>query len=143
MRAWRGCSAARPRFADRGSASVWVLALVPLLLAATAAVGAVAQAVAVRQGAQAAADLAATAAARGGPIATACARAGAIAGANGVRMVTCRLGRGGAQVAVHAAGRGWVAWVGGVTVTGRSEPPPARLGLGAVPPGWGAGGRCA
>ncbi|MGY1710101.1 Rv3654c family TadE-like protein [Geodermatophilus sp. SYSU D00758] len=79
------------RHPERGSATVWVVALAGVLAALTLALVLVGAAATARHRAGAAADLAALAAAvravRGDP--GACAAATAVAGANGARMRSC------------------------------------------------------
>ena len=86
---------------ERGSATVWVVALAGVLAAIGVAAVLVGAAVVGRHRATAAADLAALAAAehavRGDP--GACAAAGEVAGANGARLTACTVG-GGAVVEV-------------------------------------------
>jgi secretion/DNA translocation related TadE-like protein len=86
---------APPRVAEeRGSATVWVIALTGVLAAIGVAAVLVGAAVVGRHRASAAADLAALAAAehavRGDP--AACAAAGEVAGANGARLTACTVG---------------------------------------------------
>jgi secretion/DNA translocation related TadE-like protein len=81
------------RARDRGSASVWLLAVGLVLVAAGAGGGTIGAAHVASHRAQAAADLGALAgAARAieGP-AAACARAAQLVAANGARLVDCRL----------------------------------------------------
>ena len=79
---------------ERGSATVWVLALAGVLAVVGAAAVLVAAAVTARHRAGSAADLAALAAAGravlGDP--DACAVAARVAGGNGARLATCRVG---------------------------------------------------
>lgn len=81
---------------ERGSATVWVVALAGVLAAIGVAAVLVGAAVVGRHRATTAADLAALAAAehavRGDP--GACAAAGEVAGANGARLTTCTVASG-------------------------------------------------
>ena len=81
---------------ERGSATVWVVALAGVLAAIGVAAVLVGAAVVGRHRATTAADLAALAAAehavRGAP--GACAAAGEVAGANGARLTACTVGDG-------------------------------------------------
>ena len=81
---------------ERGSATVWVVALAGVLAAIGVAAVLVGTAVVGRHRATTAADLAALAAAehavRGDP--GACAAAGEVAGANGARLTACTVGDG-------------------------------------------------
>lgn len=83
----------RPARADRGAASLWLLAVGLVLLSAALVATMVGTAHVARHRAQAAADLGALAGAvrviEGEQIA--CARAGQLVAANGARLVDCRL----------------------------------------------------
>ncbi len=110
--------------ADRGGATIWLLAsglLVVLLGAAMAGVGA---AVVARHRAQAAADLGALAGALHGLAGEgeACDRAASIVAANGARIVTCRLD--GLDVSVTAAvsPAGYAALAGTAQASARAGP---------------------
>jgi secretion/DNA translocation related TadE-like protein len=89
---------------ERGSATIWVLALATVLATVGAAVVLVGAAVVARHRATAAADLAALAGAGravlGDP--DACAAAARVAQANGARLKTCSVGAG-AAVQVHVS----------------------------------------
>ncbi len=86
----------RPRSDERGSATVWVIALSGVLVVIGTAAVLVGAATVARHRATTAADLAALAAAehavRGDP--GACAAAGEVAGANGARLAACTVGDG-------------------------------------------------
>ena len=94
-----------PRRADRGSASIWVLACCALLMAVAAAAVVRELAVLARHHVESAADLAALAAAQRIGLGPApCARAGVIARRNGAHLLSCR-------VRLAADGRSGVATV--------------------------------
>ncbi|RFU22225.1 Rv3654c family TadE-like protein [Geodermatophilus marinus] len=116
------------RHPERGSATVWVVALAGVLAALTLAVVLVGAAAGARHRAGAAADLAALAAAaravRGDP--EACAAAAAVAGANGARLRSCAVAGGAVvDVAVEVDVR-----LGPLGV----RPAAARARAGPVPP---------
>lgn len=99
MTGTRGPDATRGRRRERGSATVLVLALVPVLVLGTALGVAIAQLAAARQAAASAADLAALAGAswladpaaliEADPSVRACARAAEVAAANAATLVSC------------------------------------------------------
>jgi secretion/DNA translocation related TadE-like protein len=114
------------RRAERGSATVWVLALAGVLAAVAVAVVLVAVAVVARHRAGAAADLAALAAAghavTGDP--AACAAAGEVARRNGAVLDSCALADGAvASVTVTVPVR--LGRLGLFTATGRARAGPA------------------
>ncbi len=118
--------------ADRGGATIWLLAsglLVVLLGAAMAGVGA---AVVARHRAQAAADLGALAGAQHALPGEqeACARAASIVAAHGARMVTCRLD--GLDILVTAAvsPAGYAALAGAAQASARAGPADAGTVVG-------------
>jgi secretion/DNA translocation related TadE-like protein len=102
----------RSRWGDRGSASVWVLAIGLVVLVAAQAFAVVGSAMVARHRAQAAADLAALAAAmkvlEGESVA--CARAAEVSAHNGASLVACRLDGLDVIVTVEVAAAGSVRW---------------------------------
>jgi secretion/DNA translocation related TadE-like protein len=114
----------RPTVRERGSATVWVLAvglLIVVVALASAAAGAAAVA---RHRAQSAADLGALAGAIrviDGPV-TACVQARTIATANGARLVACRLDGFDVIVTVEVVPSGVAAVAGVATASARAGP---------------------
>ncbi|MEO7061845.1 MAG: Rv3654c family TadE-like protein [Lapillicoccus sp.] len=118
--------------ADRGSATVLVVAAMATLLALGAGALSLVGAVGASHEAHAAADLAALAGAvllvRGEAAGAACARASRVAAQNGARLVTCRpFGDDALEVVVHAPVVGGVKGVGGDAVArSRAGPSPDK-----------------
>jgi secretion/DNA translocation related TadE-like protein len=132
-----------PRQADRGSATVWVLACCVLLLVVAGCVSIRTLAVLARHRAESAADLAALAAAgRIGVGDDECAAATAVATANAARLARCRValdpaGRSGAVVVqVHIAVRLPVLGVRSVSASARAGRLPGRGAAAASAPGF-------
>ena len=95
--------------AERGSASVLVVAITGLLLVVGSALGVVASMVRAHRVAQAGADLAALAGAHGLALGRdACADAGRVAAANDVRLTGCRVDGRTLVVRVEAVGPRWL-----------------------------------
>jgi secretion/DNA translocation related TadE-like protein len=110
---------------ERGSATVWVLALAGVLAVVGAAAVLVGAAVAARHRAGSAADLAALAAAGRAVVGDpdACAAATRVARGNGARLVTCTIEQG-AVVAVTVAVPVRLGPVGRYEATGRARAGP-------------------
>ena len=113
----------RPTCREHGSASLFVLAFLALLLLLGAASGVVAALVRAHRTAQAAADLAAlaaaAAAARGGD---ACTTGAQIAAANDARLTRCELVGRDATVRVTVTGPRWLGQVGDLGAEARAGP---------------------
>lgn len=119
MNAWRSARGSATAWRSaRGSATVGVLALLPLLLAATTAIGLLTEAVALRHRVQAVADLAALAGAQADG--SRCRAAAAWVQAQGLAPTGCTVSGGVVAVTVHAAGRGWLATLGGASARGQA-----------------------
>ncbi|MGY1843204.1 Rv3654c family TadE-like protein [Modestobacter sp. SYSU DS0875] len=114
---------------ERGSATVWVVALAGLLAALGVAAVLVGAAVVARHRATAAADLAALAAAgaavQGDP--AACTVAGGVAAANGAAVTSCTVGAG-AVVEVHVRVPVRLGPLGVVDARGRARAGPVETG---------------
>jgi secretion/DNA translocation related TadE-like protein len=110
---------------DRGSATVWLLAA--LLVLITAGGGALAEAMtaATRQRAATAADLAALAAAadRSADPRAGCTRARTIGAANGARLIGCRVQDGIADITVAVRLPGFLTTLGSLPARARAGPP--------------------
>jgi secretion/DNA translocation related TadE-like protein len=126
---------------DRGSASVWMLAVGLVLLAAGLAAAALGAVHVARHQAQSAADLGALAGAAHTIAApgTACARAAMVADANGARLVACH--RHGPDLTVTVEVTPAVGPGRPVTATARAGPLRADDSPGAAPSPWRAPGR--
>jgi secretion/DNA translocation related TadE-like protein len=108
---------------DRGSATVLVVAVAGLLLVVGLALGVVAAMVRAHRVAQAGADLAALAAAHGLAAGRdGCLDADRIAGANAVRLTSCRVEGRDVVVAVVASGPHWLGQTADLTAEARAGP---------------------
>ncbi len=108
---------------ERGSATLFLVACLAVLLLVGCALGVVAAMVRAHRAAQAAADLAALAAAsavgRGGDP---CAAGGSIAVANGARLTSCRILGADATVRVEVAGPHWLGQLADLGAEARAGP---------------------
>ena len=113
-----------PGSREQGAATVLVLAVAGVVLAAGAVGSSVAEAVLLRHRAAQAADAAALGAATrvGLGDGAACARADEVAGANGARLVACVVRDAVVTVAVRSSARGWWAWMPAVRLNARAGP---------------------
>ncbi len=108
---------------DRGAASLLVVACAAVLLLVGSALGVVAAIVTAHRAAQSAADLAALAGASAHQHgADGCARAGALAGANGARLLDCRLAGEDVVVTVEVDGPRWLGQQADLRGTARAGP---------------------
>ena len=111
------------RASELGSASVLVVAMVGLLLVIGAALGVVTAMVRTHRAAQAGADLAALAGARGLAVGrSACDDAARIAAANGVRLTGCRVDGRSLVVTVEATGPHWLGQTADLSAEARAGP---------------------
>ena len=111
------------RGAESGSASVLVVAMVGVLLMVGSALGVVTAMVRAHRVAQAGADLAALAGARGLALGRdACADAGRIAAANDSRLTGCRVHGLSVVVTVEAAGPHWLGQAADLSAEARAGP---------------------
>jgi secretion/DNA translocation related TadE-like protein len=112
------------RPAERGAATVLVLAVAAAVLAAGVLATAAGGLVVLRHRAAVAADNAALAAALSAPVGppAACTSAAQVARANGARLAGCTLHDAVAEVTVTAAPSAWLRWVGTVRLNARAGP---------------------
>lgn len=119
------------RLDDSGSASVWAVGIISLLLVALLLVAFVIDLLAARSRASAAADLAALAGAPGAAASasTACRSAASVATANGATLTGCDVASGEIRVRATVSLRGpWRAWMALLT-SADSVTAPARAGM--------------
>jgi secretion/DNA translocation related TadE-like protein len=114
---------ARGRAAERGSATVLVLAFAVVVLLLGSALGVVAAVVRAHRIAQSGADLAALSAARALSLgADPCAEAGRIADADGVRLADCRVEGYAVSIVVTAPGPHWLGQISDLSAQARAGP---------------------
>lgn len=108
---------------ERGSATLFAVSCLALLLVVGAALGVVAAMVRAHRTAQAAADLAALAAADAvGSGRDPCSAGAAVAAANGARLTTCRPDGRTVAVVATAAGPRWLGQVADLSAQARAGP---------------------
>lgn len=114
----------QPGSRERGAATVFVLAVAAMVLAAGAVGSAVAGVVLLRHGAARAADAAALGAAMRVAAGrdAACARAAEVAGANGAGLLACAVHDAVVTVTVRSTASGWWAWLPAVRLDARAGP---------------------
>jgi secretion/DNA translocation related TadE-like protein len=111
------------RVAERGSASLLVVAMVAVLLVVGAALGVVTAMVRAHRVAQAGADLAALAGAHGLALGRdGCLEASRIAAANDVRLTACRVDGRTLLVTVQAVGPHWLGQTADLSADARAGP---------------------